>query len=77
MPTYSPKASEITHDWYVIDAEGVVLAPALREAYARVAAVADENPMLHIEHREIRALRIYEGATEVQQLIIGKDVLNA
>ena len=26
-------------------------------------------------YREIRALRIYEGATEVQQLIIGKDVL--
>ena len=25
MPTYSPKASEITHDWYVIDAEGLVL----------------------------------------------------
>ena len=28
-------------------------------------------------YREIRALRIYEGATEVQQLIIGKDVLKA
>ena len=26
-------------------------------------------------YREIRALRIYEGATEVQQLIIGKDML--
>jgi acyl-CoA dehydrogenase len=26
-------------------------------------------------YREIRALRIYEGATEVQQLIVGKDVL--
>ena len=26
-------------------------------------------------YREIRALRIYEGASEVQQLIIGKDVL--
>ena len=26
-------------------------------------------------YREIRALRIYEGATEVQQLIIGKDLL--
>ncbi|MGM9489042.1 acyl-CoA dehydrogenase family protein [Ideonella sp. YS5] len=26
-------------------------------------------------YREIRSLRIYEGATEVQQLIIGKDVL--
>ena len=28
-------------------------------------------------YREIRALRIYEGATEVQQLIIGRDLLNA
>jgi acyl-CoA dehydrogenase len=26
-------------------------------------------------YRDIRALRIYEGATEVQQLIIGKSVL--
>jgi acyl-CoA dehydrogenase len=26
-------------------------------------------------YRDIRALRIYEGATEVQQLIIGKAVL--
>jgi large subunit ribosomal protein L13 len=25
MSTYSPKASEITHDWHVIDAEGMVL----------------------------------------------------
>ncbi len=25
MPTYSPKASEITRAWYVIDAEGLVL----------------------------------------------------
>ncbi len=36
---------------------GATADAALREAYARVAAVADENPMLHIEHREIRALR--------------------
>jgi acyl-CoA dehydrogenase len=28
-------------------------------------------------YREIRALRIYEGATEVQKLIIGRDVLKA
>jgi acyl-CoA dehydrogenase len=28
-------------------------------------------------YREIRALRIYEGATEVQQLIIGRDVLKS
>ena len=26
-------------------------------------------------YREIRALRIYEGATEVQKLIVGKGVL--
>ena len=25
MPTYTPKASEIQRDWYVIDAEGLVL----------------------------------------------------
>lgn len=28
-------------------------------------------------YRDIRALRIYEGATEVQQLIIGRDLLKA
>jgi acyl-CoA dehydrogenase len=28
-------------------------------------------------YRDIRSLRIYEGATEVQQLIIGKSVLRA
>ena len=27
-------------------------------------------------YRDIRSLRIYEGATEVQQLIIGKHVLS-
>jgi acyl-CoA dehydrogenase len=26
-------------------------------------------------YREIRALRIYEGATEVQQLIVGRELL--
>jgi acyl-CoA dehydrogenase len=31
--------------------------------------------MVESLYREIRALRIYEGATEVQQLIIGKDLL--
>jgi len=25
MTTYSPKASEITRDWHVIDAEGMVI----------------------------------------------------
>jgi acyl-CoA dehydrogenase len=31
-----------------------------------------------VEHlyRDIRALRIYEGATEVQKLIIGRELLN-
>jgi acyl-CoA dehydrogenase len=33
--------------------------------------------MVESLYREIRALRIYEGATEVQQLIIGKDLLKA
>ena len=28
-------------------------------------------------YREIRALRIYEGASEVQRLIIGRDLLSA
>jgi acyl-CoA dehydrogenase len=28
-------------------------------------------------YREIRALRIYEGATEVQKLIIGRETLKA
>ena len=31
--------------------------------------------MVESLYREIRALRIYEGATEVQQLIIGRDLL--
>ena len=32
MRTYSPKASEITHDWHVIDAEGMVLGRLCTEA---------------------------------------------
>ncbi|MBL4953998.1 hypothetical protein JK635_17675, partial [Neobacillus sp. YIM B02564] len=28
-------------------------------------------------YREIRSLRIYEGATEVQQMIIGRELLRA
>lgn len=32
MPTYSPKASEITRAWYVIDAEGLVLGRMATEA---------------------------------------------
>jgi large subunit ribosomal protein L13 len=35
MRTYSPKAREITHDWHVIDAEGLVLGRLCTEA-ARV-----------------------------------------
>ena len=33
--------------------------------------------MVESLYREIRALRIYEGATEVQQLIIGRDLLKS
>ena len=36
--------------------------------------VVSEQPVEHL-YREIRALRIYEGATEVQQLIIGRDLI--
>ena len=41
---------------------------ALRDAVAKITAVEQL-------YREIRALRIYEGATEVQQLIIGRELL--
>lgn len=40
------------------------------------AAGLRKGHVLEALYREIRALRIYEGATEVQQLIIGKDLLN-
>lgn len=36
--------------------------------------VVSEHPVERL-YREIRALRIYEGATEVQQLIIGREVI--
>jgi acyl-CoA dehydrogenase len=36
--------------------------------------VVSEQPVERL-YREIRALRIYEGATEVQQLIIAREVL--
>jgi acyl-CoA dehydrogenase len=36
--------------------------------------VVSEQPVERL-YREIRSLRIYEGATEVQQLIIGRDLL--
>ncbi len=38
--------------------------------------VVSEQPVERL-YREIRALRIYEGATEVQQLIIGRDLLRS
>ena len=38
--------------------------------------VVSEHPVEKL-YREIRALRIYEGATEVQQLIIARQTLNA
>ena len=36
--------------------------------------VVSEMPVERL-YREIRSLRIYEGATEVQQLIIGRDLI--
>jgi acyl-CoA dehydrogenase len=36
--------------------------------------VMSEHPVERL-YREIRALRIYEGASEVQQLIIGRELL--
>ena len=38
--------------------------------------VVSEMPVERL-YREIRSLRIYEGATEVQQLIIGRDLIKA
>jgi acyl-CoA dehydrogenase len=38
--------------------------------------VVSEQPVERL-YREIRALRIYEGATEVQQLIIARELLRA
>ncbi|MDH1253782.1 acyl-CoA dehydrogenase family protein [Comamonas thiooxydans] len=38
--------------------------------------VVSEQPVERL-YREIRALRIYEGATEVQQLIIGRDLIKS
>jgi acyl-CoA dehydrogenase len=36
--------------------------------------VVSEEPVEHL-YREIRPLRIYEGATEVQQLIIARGII--
>ena len=38
--------------------------------------VVDGQPVERL-YREIRALRIYEGASEVQQLIIAREILRA
>ncbi|KGG96437.1 acyl-CoA dehydrogenase [Comamonas thiooxydans] len=38
--------------------------------------VVSDQPVERL-YREIRALRIYEGATEVQQLIIGRDLIKS
>jgi acyl-CoA dehydrogenase len=38
--------------------------------------VVSDHPVERL-YREIRALRIYEGATEVQQLIIARQTLSA
>ncbi|MBS3968173.1 MAG: acyl-CoA/acyl-ACP dehydrogenase, partial [Truepera sp.] len=38
--------------------------------------VVCEQPVERL-YREVRALRIYEGATEVQQLIIARELLRA
>ena len=43
MPTYSPKASEITRAWHVIDADGLVLGRMCTEA-ARVLAASTSRP---------------------------------
>jgi len=37
----------------------------------------DKTSVVERLYREIRPLRIYEGATEVQKLIIGRDLLKA
>jgi alkylation response protein AidB-like acyl-CoA dehydrogenase len=46
---------------------------AALQMWGGLGVVADQ-PVERL-YREIRALRIYEGATEVQQLIIGRDLL--
>ena len=45
--------------------------PAKTERGVRVGEITEKL------YREIRALRIYEGATEVQKLIIGRELMKA
>ena len=60
-----------------------VLIPDFLGSEAALSAVLDEAPdvlnhnteTVERLYREIRSLRIYEGATEVQQLIIARDLL--
>lgn len=40
---------------------GAAADKALRDAYSRLAAVPDESPLLHIEKRELKALRRADG----------------
>jgi acyl-CoA dehydrogenase len=72
-------------------AERVTLESAMAKSYATEAAqrivdqavqivggrgVLADHPVDHL-YRSVRALRIYEGATEVQQLIIARELLRA
>ena len=54
-----------------------VRASASSIAPCRCSAAAASSAARRVErlYREIRSLRIYEGATEVQKLIIGREVL--
>ena len=45
-------------------------------SFAGGCGVVSNHPVERL-YREIRALRIYEGATEVQQLIIARQTLKA
>jgi alkylation response protein AidB-like acyl-CoA dehydrogenase len=58
---------------YATEAAQLVIDDALQLLGAR--GVAAGNPVEQL-YREIRSLRIYEGATEVQQLVIAKQVLD-
>ncbi len=70
-------------------ADRVTLESAMAKSYATEAAqrivdqavqivggrgVLADHPVDHL-YRSVRALRIYEGATEVQQLIIARELL--
>ena len=48
----------------------------LRLRLCRGQGVVSNEPVERL-YREIRALRIYEGATEVQQLIIARELLKS